>query len=192
MTTSEIFQIGNVRSCYLIRVTRTTRPARRGAAGPHACKECAPLIRGATMGLIGVPRRADLHGFLTARALLARSYVSVTLCAPRRAASGIVRGLPYHDIDIYGYGLQHVHLVVAISSLSWQMWNNYNCLRCLCVTIITTTRVWTVTWHEICNRTGFYRTFIQQNAIYTIGTKHLRVSYTGLILKWEFLNRLRK
>lgn len=133
MTTSEIFQIGNVRSCYLIRVTRTTRPARRGAAGPHACKECAPLIRGATMGLIGVPRRADLHGFLTARALLARSYVSVTLCAPRRAASGSVRGLPYHDIDVYGYGLQHVHLVVAISSLSWQMWNNYNCLRCLCV-----------------------------------------------------------
>lgn len=189
MAVSEIFQIGNVRSCYLIRVTRTSRPARRGAAGPHACKESAALIRGATMGLIGVPRRADLHGFLTARALLARSYVSVTLCAPHRAASGIVRGLPYHDSDIYGYGLQHVHLVVAISSLSWQMCNNYNGLRCLCVTI---TRVWTVTWQEICNRTGFYRTFIQQNAIYTIGTKHLRVLYTRLIFKWEFLNRISK
>lgn len=110
---------------------------------------------------------------------------------PRRERY-IVRGLPYHDIDIYGYGLQHVHLVVAISSLSWQMWNNYNCLRCLCVTIITITRVWTVTWQEICNRTGFYRTFILQNAIYTIGTKHLRVSYTRLILKWEFLHRIRK
>lgn len=88
--------------------------------------------------------------------------------------------------------IQHVHLVVAISSLSWQMRNNYNCLRCLCVTIISITRVWTVTWHEICNRTGFYRTFIQQNAIYTIGTKHLRVLYTRLILKWEFLHRISK
>lgn len=92
--TSEIFQVGNVRWCYLIRATRTTR---RGAAGPHdACKECAPLIRGATMGLIGVPRRADLHGFLTARALLARSYVSVTLCAPRREPYCARASVPPH------------------------------------------------------------------------------------------------
>lgn len=94
--TSEIFP-SRERQMMLPNSGNANYPAWRGAAGPHdACKECAPLIRGATMGLIGVPRRADLHGFLTARALLARSYVSVTLCAPRREPYCARASVPPH------------------------------------------------------------------------------------------------